>query len=93
MAAVLAALLVLMSVAAVWHPLHEELHEDAGHEDHECGITLLAVGHVSADVPARIDAPPAPVAWVTPVVSPRTVRVEGWFARLWALEHAPPLPA
>jgi hypothetical protein len=92
-AAVLAALLVLLGVAAVWHPLHEHLHADADADDHECGITLLAVGHVNSDSPAGVVAPPVPVTWVALVGSPRTVWVEGLFARICVLEHAPPRQA
>ena len=43
-AALLAALVLVLAVLAVCPELHEWLHPDAGHEDHECAVTLFAHG-------------------------------------------------
>jgi hypothetical protein len=43
-AAFLAALVLVLAVLAVCPALHEWLHPDACHEDHECAVTLFAHG-------------------------------------------------
>ena len=56
---VLSVLLVLfLNLLAATPSLHERLHADAGHEGHQCAVTLFAHGQVdSADVGVSVSAP------------------------------------
>jgi hypothetical protein len=55
----LSALVLLLAVLAVCPAAHEWLHPDAGHEDHECAITLFAHGITAAFAGVAL----AGVAW------------------------------
>lgn len=84
--------LLLILAAAVGPGLHEEVHEDAQHADHECAITLFASG--------TCQVAPAPIAAVAPqllFVSDEAVVERRRFASSfrWSgiLEHAPPASA
>jgi hypothetical protein len=48
---------LFLNLLAAAPALHELIHADAGHEDHQCAVTLYAHGHVdtaSADVPVAL---------------------------------------
>ncbi len=66
---VLTILLVLfLNLLAAAPSLHERFHPDAGHEDHQCAVTLFAHGQVeSATVAVPVVAPPTFVATVPSV--------------------------
>jgi hypothetical protein len=91
--AVLLAMFWALTLAAS-PDLHERVHPDANHEEHDCGAMLFlsgAVGPVLAAVAfalapprlllVRVTAPTLPVVWA---VRPADRAV---------LEHAPPWPA
>jgi hypothetical protein len=90
--AVLLALFWALTLAAS-SDLHERVHPDANHEDHDCGATLFLSGAVGAVLVAVIGslAPPPPslgfVCLALPVV--RAVRPTDRAV----LEHGPPWPS
>ena len=47
-AASLLALVLMLNVLVVAPGLHERLHKDANHSDHQCAITLFAHGQVDS---------------------------------------------
>jgi len=58
----LVAVVLLLNALLASPALHELIHKDAGHADHECAITLFAHGQVdsaSGEVPAA-----APTVWI-----------------------------
>ncbi len=80
--------LLVIAGASVWSPLHEWIHHDAGHEDHDCAIKVFYTGSVdSTAAPVIIIAPPEVGVEVEPVA---LVRVEWVLRRSGILEHAPP---
>jgi hypothetical protein len=86
----LEAMFVLIAGASAWHPLHEWLHPDAGHEDHECAVTLFHAGGVdSAAAPLVNLSSPTPIE-CGDVMPPEEVREIG-VRREGVLEHAPPM--
>jgi len=69
--------------------LHERLHSDAGHEDHECAVTLFAGG--SCENPASAPLIAGQVGFVE-AVFPLAARdhVPCFNLEAGILEHAPP---
>ncbi|MEZ0254987.1 MAG: hypothetical protein ACAI37_06895 [Chthoniobacter sp.] len=82
--------LLLICAAAASPALHEWMHADADHEDHDCAITLFASG-ACHDAPALILAPtPGLVPLLDEVNTPHLELVSS--IRFWGiLEHAPPV--
>ena len=79
-------LALVLSAAPV---LHEHLHSDAGHPQHECAITIVEAGVANADEPLRTDAPqPATLFAAISVLHP--VWVPALFVGACVFEHAPP---
>jgi hypothetical protein len=81
--------LLLITIAAVNPDLHEWMHEDADHADHECAITLYtAGGYDDAALPVLAVAPKLlPLSDEAVIEQPRfasSFRFNG------ILEHAPP---
>ena len=69
--------------------LHEHLHSDAAHPQHECAITIVESGVESGDEPLRIaGAQPATLFSTVPPLHP--VWVPALFHRARVFEHAPP---
>jgi hypothetical protein len=69
--------------------LHEHLHSDAGHPQHECAITIVESGLEAADEPLSTAAPqPASLFATVPVLHPVWVPAPFLGARVF--EHAPP---
>ena len=69
--------------------LHEHLHSDAAHPQHECAITIVESGVETNDAPLAVPAP----GWATlfstiPALNP--VWVPAQFLRARVFEHAPP---
>ena len=58
-AVLLVALVLLLCVLAACPAAHEWFHHDAGHEDHECAVTLFAHGVTTALAVVAV----AVVAW------------------------------
>lgn len=82
----------LMAMAMAVSPeLHEHVHEDAGHADHECVVTHLQAGDFS-------DAAPPPFFLVLPTVrhteESLAIAPDSWvqplFLKNGVLEHGPP---
>ena len=79
---VLTILLVLfLNLLATAPSLHERLHADAGHEDHQCAVTLFAHG--------QVDSATVEVAAVAPVVLVETVRQIVFSVFTPAIENLP----
>jgi hypothetical protein len=58
-------LVLLLNLLAASPTLHEKIHADAGHAEHQCVVTLFAHGQVDA---ANVDVPVcAPLHFVTTV--------------------------
>lgn len=89
--ALIAHVLAILAMAACpqWH---EDVHHDADHQDHECGVTLFARGLAN-------DAAPAPVLTTTTLVCVEVLRMEAvqevFLARIEGRirERAPPTAA
>ena len=69
--------------------LHEHLHSDAGHPQHECAIAIVECGIETGDLPLTIPAPRA-VTLVSGVPALHPVWVPALFQRARIYEHAPP---
>lgn len=69
--------------------LHEHLHSDAGHPQHECAITIVATGIEAGDAPLTVAAP-QPVSLFSTVAALHPVWVPALFQRARVFEHAPP---
>jgi hypothetical protein len=92
----LAALLALFwaLTLAASPDLHERVHPDANHEEHDCGATLFlsgAVGPVLAAVVFSLAPPCLPLVRFTALTLPVVWRVRPTDRAV--LEHAPPWPA
>lgn len=44
----LIAIVLMLDAMAACPALHEMIHKDAGHEDHECAVTMFAHGQVDS---------------------------------------------
>lgn len=60
LAGMLVAVVLLLNAMAAAPELHELIHADAGHEDHQCAVTLFAHG--------QVDSVTVAVAAIAPVV-------------------------
>ena len=70
--------------------LHEHLHSDAAHPQHQCAITIVESGIDSGDAPRLIAAPgAAPLLATIPTLHP--VWVPAPFLSASVFEHAPPV--
>ncbi|MGA3268081.1 MAG: hypothetical protein ABSE16_14795 [Verrucomicrobiota bacterium] len=49
-AALLVALVILLDAMAACPALHELIHKDAGHADHDCAVTMFAQGKVDSAI-------------------------------------------
>ncbi len=47
-AALLVAVVILLDAMAACPALHELIHKDAGHADHDCAVTMFAQGKVDS---------------------------------------------
>ena len=80
----------LLAMAMAASPdLHERLHSDAGHDDHDCAAKLLAAGSCDAGTEAVVAASPS-LALEVDLADRRESQVAAshWFTGV--LEHAPP---
>ena len=69
--------------------LHEHLHSDAAHPQHECAITIVETAVESGDAPLTVAAPQAVSLFATvPALHP--VWVPALFQQARVFEHAPP---
>ena len=69
--------------------LHEHLHSDAAHPQHECAITIVETGIETGDAPLTIAAPQA-VTLFSSVPALHPVWVPALFQGARVFEHAPP---
>ena len=69
--------------------LHEHLHSDAAHPQHECAITIVESGIESGDAPLAI-AGPQPATLFSNVPALHPVWVPALFQCARVFEHAPP---
>ena len=74
-------LVLLLNLLAASPSLHEWFHADAGHEDHQCAVTLFAHG--------QVDSATVEVAAVAPVVLVETVRQIVFSVFTPAIENLP----
>jgi hypothetical protein len=88
--ALLEAMFVLIAGASAWHPLHEWLHPDAGHEDHECAVTLFHSGNVEVHA-AVLQSLGPPVEAVCGEAALPIETTDFPLRRSGVLEHAPPV--
>ena len=69
--------------------LHDHLHSDAAHPQHECAITIVESGVESGDEPLR-SAGPQPATLFSTVAALHPVWVAALFHGARVFEHAPP---
>ena len=69
--------------------LHEHLHSDAGHPQHECALTIVETGIESDDAPLAVAVPRA-VSLFSTVPALQPVWLPALFQRARVFEHAPP---
>ena len=69
--------------------LHEHIHFDAAHPQHECAITVVETGVESHDAPLTIAAPQA-VSLFSNVSALRSVWVPALLSHAHVFAHAPP---
>ena len=75
---------------AVAPKLHERFHADAGGPNHECAVTLIAVGKCEqGNVPVKVLVPRPPTLFFQ-AFSPQPDAVLALFLRAAVFEHAPP---
>ena len=80
---------LLALIVAVAPGLHSHLHDDAGHPQHECAITIVESGIESGDAPAKSARPESATLFATvPALNP--VSLPSPFLSSCAFEHAPP---
>ena len=81
----------LLTIAfAVAPKLHERFHADAGGPNHECAVTLIAVGKCGpGNVPVKVLVPRPPTLFFQ-AFSPQPDAVLALFLRAAVFEHAPP---
>jgi hypothetical protein len=58
LAALLVAIILLLDAMAACPALHEMIHHDAGKEDHDCAVTMLALGKMDSAACEIIIPPP-----------------------------------
>jgi len=58
LAALLVGIVLLLDAMAACPALHEMIHHDAGKEDHDCAVTMLAAGKMDSAVCDIIIPPP-----------------------------------
>ena len=90
-AVVLAALssLLFALVLTALPAIHEHLHSDAAHPQHECAMTIVESGIDTGDAPLAVAAPHA-VTLFSAVAALHPVWVPALFQRARIYEHAPP---
>ena len=81
--------LLVIAAMAVNPELHERIHADAGHEDHECAVTLFVHGGCDASAPPLVAIEFVRVA-VAAVNFDQGVQVPSCHLTGSILEHAPP---
>ena len=69
--------------------LHDHLHSDAAHPQHECAITIVESGAERGDEPLRIAGPQSATLSST-VAALHSVWVPAPFLTASVFEHAPP---
>lgn len=69
--------------------LHAHFHEDAGHPQHECAITVVEAGTEAGDA-APLATPPQPASHFATVPALKSVWVAAPFLNACIFEHAPP---
>lgn len=88
-ALLLAHLLAVVAMAAS-PQLHELIHHDADHDDHECAVTLMLAGGTDTVVsPPVFDSMAIATDFSTVPIHP-IIWVEHLFLARSVLEHAPP---
>lgn len=92
-AAVLSGAFVWALALSVSPQLHERVHPDAGHADHECAITLISAGKFEHSVAVPVFEPPFAHLDYSEVPTLHSVVVAPLFLTAAILEHAPPAPA
>lgn len=89
-AATVAGCVLLAGWMAASHDLHERLHKDAGHDDHECLVTLISGGGMDHAVIAPVMVMP-PLMVVGTVRTLHSQWVQPLFLDAGVLEHGPPV--
>ena len=69
--------------------LHEHLHSDVGHAQHECAITIVETGLETGDALLAVPVPRA-VTLFSAVAALHPVWVPAIFQHARVFEHAPP---
>jgi len=69
--------------------LHEHLHSDAAHSQHECAITIVESGIETGDAPPAVAAPEAATFFST-AAALHPVWVPALFQQAHVFAHAPP---
>ena len=69
--------------------LHEHLHADAAHPQHECAITIVESGIESGDPPLTFARPESATLFAR-VAALNPIAVPSLFLSACAFEHAPP---
>jgi hypothetical protein len=82
LAALLVGIVLLLDAMAACPALHEMIHHDAGNADHDCAVTLLALGKLDSAI-CEIIIPP-------PTVSVETTRHFTISVFSPAIENLPP---
>jgi hypothetical protein len=65
LAALLAGIVLLLDAMAACPALHEMIHHDAGKEDHDCAVTMLAQGKANSVTCEIIIPPPTVLVEIT----------------------------
>ena len=81
--------LLLALVLTAMPAVHEHLHSDAGHPQHECAIAVVETAIESGDAPLAFAAPQGVTLFSTPAAL-HPVWVPALFQRARVFEHAPP---
>jgi hypothetical protein len=66
LAALLVGIILLLDAMAACPALHEMIHHDAGKEDHDCAVTMLAQGKVNSVTCEIVIPPPIILVEITP---------------------------
>ena len=81
LAALLVGIVLLLDAMAACPALHEMIHRDAGKEDHDCAVTMLALG--------KMDSAVCEVIIPLPAVSVETVQYFTFSIFSPAIENLP----
>jgi hypothetical protein len=65
LAALLVGIVLLLDAMAACPALHEMIHHDAGKEDHDCAVTMLAAGKMDSATCEIIIPPPTDLVETT----------------------------